>query len=222
MAQLNVKVVVSLAVSMIFQSSFINVFAMKKRLNITILLIILSTLMLSAQDLHLRFMGISLNGSIDVFQKKLAAKNIYPDRESNKQLPFGQRSFTGYFAGKKCDINVSYDKKRNVYQAGITYESFNSESADIFYDNMKELLMEKYKNDSVQYSELYGFPVVGLTIRNGIGNKVGDITLSRQTIDYHQELGYDDGGPQFGYDVYINYYDAINWQKNEDYKKEDL
>lgn len=57
-----------------------------------------------AQNEHLKFMGIPLDGTIDAFQKKLEAKGVKYDKIISNSIPIGVRGFKGRFAGEDAEI----------------------------------------------------------------------------------------------------------------------
>lgn len=70
-----------------------------------------------AQAQHMKFMGIPLDGTIDSFQAKLAAKGIKPDKQYNATTPVGSRFFEGIFCGYQAEFYAYYNAKtKNVYR----------------------------------------------------------------------------------------------------------
>ena len=113
---------------------------------ITIVLALVLTLGAHAQDEHMTFVGIPINGTIDQFQQKLISKGFTVNKDINKYLPKGTRAFEGTFMGKKSEIAIYYDTKTNiVYSAKAMYSELTAESVDETYDYIQKNLKEKYK-----------------------------------------------------------------------------
>lgn len=81
---------------------------MKKWL-ISIICFFCSTV-LYAQNYHLLFLGIPIDGTITEFQEKLEEKGILYDARASKMLSIGLRSFKGDIEGENCNITVFYTK----------------------------------------------------------------------------------------------------------------
>lgn len=94
---------------------------------------------------HLTIMGIPITGSINSFQQKLLAKHFRLDRESNRELPVGERSFNGMFSGYECNLIVYYfpdDKIVYKVRVGIDFDS--ESNAEFAYQEIKGNLQRKY------------------------------------------------------------------------------
>lgn len=176
--------------------------------------ILLLTLVTHAQ--HLKFMGIPINGNIDVFQTKLAQKGIKVS-ELNKTAPVGVRVFKGYFTNEKANIVVFYNiKTKNVYKCRVAfdkvYETIDNVRSD--FDYYKEKLNQKYvgltsdmideHNDDNSYSIMVIQPPVrvGATVLGVIGLEI-------------RENDYD-------YSLWIDYTDIQNSTNNEEQSTNDL
>lgn len=78
------------------------------------------SLVLFAQDEHLSFMDIPIDGTITEFQAKLKEKGIRHDVRGSAELPVGRRMFKGVVEGKECDVIVSYTKStKTVYHVKV-------------------------------------------------------------------------------------------------------
>lgn len=181
---------------------------------VLLLLLLCAPLQVSAQQ-HLKFMGIPLTGSIDNFQRKLAAKGIQPDREFNRIMPFGSRCFKGRFTGKSCTIHTYYTDNKTVYRAKAVYSNDNEGLADQFYEEIKELLQTKYPNGLVKNSTYEGYDAFDVMVLAADGETVlGFINLYKSrygmsVIDYE-------------YSIHVDYTDYINSNAKENEKMDDL
>lgn len=175
--------------------------------------------MASAQNGHLKFMGIPLNGSINEFSAKLAAKGIKISTDS-KIFPVGTRSFDGVFMGKKANIYVYYTPSTKiVYRAKACIEYENEDIIKSLYNETKSLLSDKY----------YGFEDSGT--HNGY--EAWELFVSRYPDDkemvWFRCYGninlyiskYTDTYPTT-YTLHIDYTDQINDDKNDNAKQDDL
>lgn len=191
---------------------------MKKR-KLLLALFCLFTIMASAQNGHLKFMGIPLNGSINEFSAKLAAKGIKISTDS-KIFPVGTRSFDGVFMGKKANIYVYYTPSTKiVYRAKACIEYGNEDIIKSLYNETKSLLSDKY----------YGFEDSGT--HNGY--EAWELFVSRYPDDkemvWFRCYGnislyiskYTDTYPTT-YTLHIDYTDQINDDKNDNAKQDDL
>ncbi len=97
-----------------------------------------------AQNEHLKFAGIPLDGTITQFHQKLIAKGYKSDIELTKRLS-ASRAYEGVFAGEKCNVYVYFDIKTNkVYRAKAVVMSLSESTAKQKYDSMLSKLMQKY------------------------------------------------------------------------------
>lgn len=115
-----------------------------------ILVSLFSVMALNAQTEHIKFMGIPLDGTISIFQGKLATKELKPDAKFNASSPVGTRMFKGNFAGNKANVYVYYDKKTKlVYRAKACISNTDEKISEQVYNELKQLLDKKYKGDKV-------------------------------------------------------------------------
>lgn len=110
-------------------------------------------LTLQAQTGHLKFMGIPLDGTINLFQTKLILKGCKLDTEMNKYVkgnPF--RFFTGSFAGHESSIKIKYNAKTEiVWGAMVTIDFPNLEEAESKMKYYIDKLLAKYPSSSGEY-----------------------------------------------------------------------
>lgn len=179
---------------------------MKRILSFFVMLVL--TLGVMAQTQHMKFMGIPLDGTISAFHQKLVAKGCKPNVEYNKIAPVGGRAFTGTFFGEKAKIFVYYNAKTKVvYRAKACIDRSSEDDVIRKYNEVKSALEEKYPDAYMVKSEDYGYDSVGFDTGQGFivlyVNKFDDVYLTEYTLS-------------------IDYYDDVNYKKNENSKMNDL
>lgn len=181
---------------------------------VLLLLLLCAPLQVSAQQ-HLKFMGIPLAGSIDNFQRKLAAKGIQPDRELNRMLPFGSRSFKGRFTGKSCIIHTYYTDNKTVYRAKAVYLNEDEGLADQFYEEIKAMLLKKYEGSRMLEFTHEGYDACSIMALAADGETVlGSIDLYKTRHEL-SVISYE-------YAIHVDYTDYINSNAKTDEKMDDL
>lgn len=101
----------------------------------------------NAQNAHLKFMGIPLDGKISAFNKELKKKGFMLDEFAGKKIE-GTYIYNGIFAGERAQVFVSYDDKTQiVYQAVVIIRRYSKESVTRAYEDMRDMLEEKYSLD---------------------------------------------------------------------------
>ena len=179
---------------------------MKRFFSFFVMLVL--TLGVMAQTQHMKFMGIPLNGTISAFHQKLVAKGCKPDVEYNKRAPVGSRDFIGTFFGEKALIIVYYNAKTKVvYRAKACIDRSSEDDIIRKYNEVKSALEEKYPNAYMDKREDYGYDSVGFYTDHGV---IG-LYVSK----------YDDVYPT-EYTLHVDYFDDINFKKNENSKMNDL
>lgn len=124
---------------------------------ITLFLAFVLSMAAFAQSEHMKFMGIPLDGTINAFQSKLAAKGIIPNVSENKNIPVGCRAFKGIFAGYKAYIYVYYDEKTKiVYSAKVCISMMDEGILEQRYQEFKRLIKSKYYDDEIYARENIG------------------------------------------------------------------
>jgi hypothetical protein len=118
------------------------------------ILAILFTLKLVAQCPHLKFMGIPLDGKISAFNKEMQKKGFTLDKQLSKAME-GVHIYNGNFAGERGQVFISFDDKTKiVYLAGVLIKHYTKQSAIKGYEDMRDMLEEKYsQDDDVRYFE---------------------------------------------------------------------
>lgn len=181
---------------------------MKKTL--LMIAMMLSVVMANAQEEHMKFAGIPLNGTIDKFQSKLIAKGYEPNSFINKRLPKGLRAFNGTFIGKDANVSVFYDTSTSVvYGAKVYFDNLNEERANNEFENLKYLLKEKYV-DCV-YNEETKNDLPTFTISTVLGAIYGYIKKDDDLSGY-----------PYHFTVNLEYYDFKNNDKHNSSVMDDL
>lgn len=168
----------------------------------------------SVAQQHLKFMGIPLTGTIDQFQKKLAAKRIYPNRAFNRQSAFGSRMFDGIFEGRSCSFHVYYTNSKVVYRAKAVYSNEDEDLAERFYNDTKNLLQTKYSSENFEDGEQDGYPTLTITVTDETGSKIIGF------IDLYRSKYYSYG--MTSYSVHVDYTDYLNNIKHNNDNMNDL
>ena len=183
-----------------------------KKLLLSLFLCGLSFVTISAQESHMKFMGIEMNGTITQFQNKLAAKGVTVSSISNS-LPAGTRAFKGAFSGKDANIYVYYNTRTKiVYRAKAVIECFGKDVVLQEKSNMEVKLDEKYgtackDSDSFKDEYLHEFDQCVYALGIGIINVfISSTGYSSQSTFYLQ----------------VDYYDKTNYNKNKAEEMDDL
>ena len=179
---------------------------MKKILSIVVVFML--TLGAMAQTQHLKFMGIPLTGTISAFHQKLVAKGLKHDVEGSQNIGPGTRKFTGTFYGKNANIYVKYNPTTKiVYGAYAVITYYSEDSMKSGYAELKSALSEKYPNAYEYEGEFDGYDYISYYVNGGCI----DLYCSKYDETYPTQ-----------YWLYIDYRDAINSEKNDKQKSNDL
>ena len=114
---------------------------------------------------HLSFEGIPIDGSIENFQAKLASKGIKRDAIASRELPKGQRVFTGKFKGYNSTMTVYYNRKtRLVYKVKSVIDLERENARDALFD--KHVRLYRQNNSAKEtfietgaYDEAYKYTI---------------------------------------------------------------
>ena len=183
-----------------------------------VLLLIITCLMaisMQAQEEHMKFMGIPLNGSITQFHSKLVAKGLKYDAEASKRIVAGCRKYEGVFSNEKAEIYVYYNEKTKVvYRAKAVIEYMNKEKGETKLKDFEYSLKNKYPNAFITHDEYEGHPSITVVVDNSKKDALlGYIGLYITNPPY-----------SFMDQVYlhIDYEDSTNKRKNEQTNLDDL
>lgn len=89
-------------------------------------------------NVHIKFMGIPLTGTIAQFQAKLVAKGCTYNKVASASISNGTRAFKGTFVGNKVDIYVYYDTNTKiVYRTKAVVSGVSEDIAEQEYSKVK-------------------------------------------------------------------------------------
>lgn len=164
-----------------------------KKIVLSLATIVLFAVASFAQNEHLKFLGIPLDGSISQFESKLINKGFTKaDNFGSKEL----RVYDGTFIGKKAKIVIYYDANTKIVHAGKAY--FDDLSESVAKDRLKELkdlLLQKYPNAYNQDYIIDGLPKFEMALDNGY---VG-VYINKSEL-----------GSPYNYSTHIQYSDKAN------------
>ena len=186
---------------------------------ITLLFALLIAFAASAQS-HMKFMGIPLNGTIDAFQQKLAAKRVRYDKEASARSSEGVRWFTGTFCGYKADISVYYDAMTDiVYSATVFIVDEEEDIIVRLYDDFVAMLDRKYPEALCVDRKRNGYPErtwflpIDPDGKAERENTLGEIALWIFVSDVSDIAKYE---------LVLDYTDRLNKEAYESSQEEDL
>ena len=186
-----------------------------------ILATLLSTLIaasLFAQDAHLKFKGVPIDGSLTEFVNKMKTAGF-----THIGTQDGMAALQGDFAGyKNCTVAVFTVKPLNVVSMiGVIFQSRdNWADLESDYDIFKEMLTEKYGAPAVVIEEfkrtpqddndkIYELRMNRCTWASAFQTELGEIELSIEHQDFQSR-------------VVLRYRDKINTEKVRKQALEDL
>lgn len=185
---------------------------MKKLLSLIFCLSLsLPTLALS---MHLTFMGIPLDGTIESFQSKLIKKGCSLNSTLSKASPLGARAFKGTFIGEEADIFVYYNIKSKVVYRAKAVMNYGESLLEQKYDKFVSLLKTKYASEYINTDEQEGHESLLIVVSNEDG------TCSTGIIGVY--VSKPDLPSIYGKYLHIDYQDALNYKDNQDDQMNDL
>ena len=184
-----------------------------KRLYIVILSIMLFSS--SYAQNHLKFMGIPLDGTINQFQAKLAAKGVTLNVPANKHVSVGARAFKGSFSGKNAQIFVYYDESSKVvYRAKVVIDTDDINIWENNYNYFVNMLSTKYSDAQTEKGKHENKEALSFLVPNdelALYKYLGIIDVYRSTDLY-----------TYTFFVHVDYIDTVNNVKHENRNMEDL
>ena len=179
---------------------------------------------------HLSYMGIPITGTITQFQAKLQAKRCSLDKQTSNSLEVGCRAFKGNFIGNKVTIFVYYDENTKVvYRVKSIISKISENIADQKYEYIKNMLLQKYGMTYSNYGEQTGKESFSILVEGKLLNPKMDLTslpLSsngfKGNIDLFIAKDETFLSYPFDYNLHIDYYDAINYEKHLNRDLEDI
>ena len=170
-------------------------------------------------NVHIKFMGIPLTGTIAQFQAKLVAKGCTYNKVASASISNGTRAFKGTFVGNKVDIYVYYDTNTKiVYRTKAVVSGVSEDIVEQEYSKVKNLLSQKYGSDS---EDMYvgtkdGKEYVSFISANDEGEINGSIDLFI-TQDEESWIR-----APYNYNLHIDYNDRINTNKHDNQQLDEI
>ena len=184
-----------------------------KKVGLSILFLMLSVCSF-AQNEHIKFMGIPLNGTIQQFHQKLVGRGCKHDVKLSGMMAKGTRAFNGSFAGNKATIFVYYDENTNiVYRAKAVIDCSGEGIRDSQFNDIKNLLDTKYgtllseKGTHEDY-DAYSYIIFSDNTDKLIGHV--DLYISKQEFGFHK------------YSLHVDYFDIVNSEKHDQKRLDDI
>ena len=179
---------------------------------------------------HLSYMGIPITGTITQFQAKLQAKRCSLDKQTSNSLGVGCRAFKGHFIDNKVSIFVYYDESTKiVYRVKTLIANISESIVDQKYNQIKNMLLQKYGMTYSRYGEQTGKESFSILVEGKLLNPKMDLTslpLSsngfKGNIDLFIAKDETFLSYPFDYNLHIDYYDAINYEKHLNRDLEDI
>ena len=182
------------------------------------LLSVLIAFSLFAQDAHLKFKGVPIDGSLTEFVNKMKSAGF-----THIGTQDGMAALQGDFAGyKNCTVAVFTVKPLNIVSMiGVIFQSReNWADRESDYDFFKEMLTEKYGAPAVVIEEfdrapkdnnakLHELTMDRCTWASGFETELGEIELSIEYQDFQSR-------------VVLRYRDKINTEQVRKQALEDL
>lgn len=185
------------------------------RTTVFLVAIVCTVMCFAAPKEKLKFMGIPMNTTIGVFQKKLCVKGCKLSSD-NKYAPKGQRIFMGTFAGTECQIIVWYTpSNKKVYRVKAMNKNYSDERVKSVYEEFKAMFISKYEDNSVIIPDTQdGYPsmtiyVYGEKDKEVIGRI--DLFISTNTYTFPTE-----------YLLHIDYHDEDANEADRRYRMDDI
>ena len=161
---------------------------------------------MSAQKEHVRFLDISLDGTIQQFEEELTAKGCTYDETTSDLLPEGIKAFRGPFIRHEALLMVFYDETIDVvYQAKAVITCHDKDSCEAVFNEINEQLQTEHGTFLSTKSIQYGHDSYGFTILSPERVVMGDIGLF---------VTKDENTPN-GFLVQVQYTDTANMRLHE-------
>ena len=115
-------------------------------------------MVVNAQEEHMTFMGIPIDGKIQDFQSEMKNKGFKRDGEGQ-----GCKYMKGYFDNKEARIFIFYDSNSKiVYSVSVQIPCGNESKALNHYNYFKDALHEKYIEYGNSIFRIYGDSIKSL------------------------------------------------------------
>ena len=181
-----------------------------------------------AQQNHLTFMGIPINGNINSFILKLSQKGMKLDADANKSLPFGEKMLRGLYLGKNVVLTIRYTPKtKTVYTVEVGFSSESNKIVNSYENDFIEGVKKKYKNNHF-VSEDSGRDKIIYIFNTNISNKIdwesvyGILHTEWMTIHAKPKSGYSNLREKIINSIKIYYIDKANSELRDIEISEDI
>lgn len=185
-----------------------------------------------AQEEHLKFMGIPLDGKIKAFHSKLINKGCKLDPLTGT-ISDNFRVYNGLFAGESAQIIISFEPKSKIVYSGVAaIKQYSESSAISFYEEMKNLIINKYSEEEMvkwynEYIEQNHMEPMQWFLENKEGKYNNFVFFvpghKKGSIGYIKlYISESDSNEYTTYDVCIAYVDRINEEIKNKKKTDDL
>ena len=177
-----------------------------------IFLLLMLSLSSSAQTEHVRFLGITLDGTIQQFQDELLAIGCTYDKETSALLPKGAKAFRGSYSSHDALLIVFHDETTNiVYQAKAVITCHGADSCETVFNSINGMLQAEYGSLLSTKSTQYGHDSYGYSIMSEQRVVIGDAGLFVTRNENKPDE----------YLVQVQYTDIANMRIHEKQKAED-
>lgn len=132
-----------------------------------IIVFVCASICIWAQNGHLKFQGIPIDGPLVEFQQKLIDKGYTPDEEYNKSTDAkDNRLFTGLFSGLNSEVYVTYSSSNQlVYLVTVVIKTSSEDVMLKLYDQIKESLKSSYPKAFMETDEYEGYDAITFYLR---------------------------------------------------------
>ena len=186
---------------------------------IGLLMLTLFLCMSVSAQMHMKFMGIPLDGTIDIFAQKLKAKGITYDADISRKLSPGAKLYTGLFMGDNAQFMVMFNaKSRIVYSVVVELSYSTLELAKTPFYSIAEGLQKKYPTAKFEKIENDNNETIGLDF-NILDSKTDErFGIIRQLLSKQEGNDY----LKSHWNICLFYIDVENTLKNEEINNDDL
>lgn len=179
---------------------------------------------------HLKFMGIPITGTISQFHTKLVAKGCTYDKVASSSNRAGIRTFKGNLAQNEVKIIVFYNTKTKiVYRVKALIYGIPEVLATQKYNEFKSFLTVKYDSRYTKTSSFEGKELIQyLALRDkntaidpeNLPSRLSDVAFGMIKLYISTDL--EGWNSPYNYYLHIDYYDQINYEKNNKNILDDL
>lgn len=179
-----------------------------------LMLIFIVLMSVSMYGQHLKFMGVPIDGNINTFAAKMAAKG-FSVSPRNKYAGVGIRLMRGIFFDQNVELWISYTPEtKTVYRVRVEFWNENKDVCESYMKEIESVIKDKYIYVYDESKTKGGDDIDVYTIYPDVGSlSLGDIYIGIH--DASSLYGY-------GYNLNLTYEDEINTDKNDSRKIDDI